>query len=127
MRNFTRQHCPYGQPGDQLWVKETFYAFGRWETRFSAKKGRDEWHFIDMTLECGHQYAYAADGHSFAPHQRSAGTTPCWWKRPAIFMPRAASRILFECIGFRGGSEQDYFMIGFEAAECAHGITGEPK
>lgn len=86
-------NSPYGYAGDRLLVKETFFAWGRWETRFSAKKGRDEWHFIDMTLECGKQYRYVVNmiGEN-APRGRG-GVTPQWWKRPAIFMPRAASRI----------------------------------
>lgn len=97
--------CPYARErGDRLWVRETYYAFGRWETRYSAKKGRDEWHFVDMTLECGHAYRYAADGDGLWPMPRRrqlAGATPEWWKRPAIFMPRAASRILLEVTDLR--------------------------
>lgn len=41
---------PYGKIGDRLWVRETHIAYGRWETRFSEKKRRDEWHFVDMTM-----------------------------------------------------------------------------
>jgi len=117
--------CPYGQPGDRLWVRETHFAWGRWETRYSVKKGRDEWHFVDLTLECGHEYAYAADGHSSAPHRRSAGTTPCWWKRPAIFMPRAASRIDLEVTGVRVEqlqriSESDCYAEGIDTEGAAY-------
>ena len=99
----------YGAPGDQLFVRETFFAYGRWETLFSAEKGRDEWHFVDMTLECGKTYSYAETDRK--PLQmrgkRDADVTPGWWKRPAIFMPRAASRITLEITGVRVERLQD--------------------
>lgn len=98
--------CPYGKPGDRLWVRETFYAFGRWETRFSEKKGRDEWHFVDLTKECGQEYQYPGSM-EFEMPKRSAGITPCWWKRPALFMPRSASRILLEITDVRVERLQD--------------------
>ena len=100
------ERCPYGQPGDRLWVRETFYAWGRWQTRYSTKKGRDEWHFIDMTLESGRQYRFAADMGDNGPRERG-GITPQWWKRPAIFMPRAAIRILLEVVSVRVERLQD--------------------
>ncbi|MDP9548789.1 hypothetical protein [Burkholderia cenocepacia] len=88
---------PYGVPGDHLWVRETFVAYGRWETRFSAKKGRDEWHFVDMTLETGREYRFD----SAAPNAKRGCATPAWWRRPSIFMPRAAARITLEIAGVR--------------------------
>lgn len=95
--------CPYGIPGDRLWVKETFYARGRWETRFSEKKGRDEWHFVDMTPDAGGVYRYAADGamEDAKPRRGINGNMPSWWKRPAIFMPKEASRISLEVTSIR--------------------------
>jgi hypothetical protein len=99
---------PYGFAGDRLWVRETFFAYGRWETRFSAKKGRDEWHFIDMTLECDRAYQYAADNPGVPiTASRHGGVTPEWWKRPAIHMPRVASRIMLEVTGVRIERLQD--------------------
>lgn len=101
--------CPYGFAGDQLWVRETFFAWGRWETRFSAKKGRDEWQFVDMTLEAGKTYSYSATDSNPLPMRgkRDTGIMPGWWKRPAIFMPRAASRITLEIAGVRVERLQD--------------------
>lgn len=93
--------CPYGQPGDRLWVKETFYAYGRWETRFDAAKGRDAWHFVDMTIESGKQYRYAADMGDNGTPERGKGGVVRWWKRPAIFMPRVASRLTDEITAVR--------------------------
>lgn len=106
----TNTLCPYGYEGDQLWVRETFFAYGRWETRFSAKKGRDEWHFVDMTLESGRNYLFAADNENYAANlgaNQGRGVYPGWWKRPAIFMPRAASRITLEIVSVRVERLQD--------------------
>lgn len=93
--------CPYGRMGDHLWVRETFFAYGRWDTRFSEKKARDEWHFIDMTIECGRAYQYDADEPELLLAQGRGGALPGWYRRPAIFMPRAASRILLEIVSVR--------------------------
>jgi hypothetical protein len=88
----------FGQPGDRLWVRETFFAFGRWDTRFNERKLRQEWAFTDMTLASGLAYRYEADaGPGADPHaRREAGAAPAWHKRPALFMPRVASRIVLE-------------------------------
>jgi len=93
----------FGHPGDLLWVRETFFAYGRWQTRFNAAKQREEWYFTDMTLAAGHAWRYAADeGPGADPHAgREAGAPPAWHKRPALFMPRAANRILLEIVDVR--------------------------
>lgn len=95
--------CPYGNAGDYLYVKETFYAWGRWETRFDAKKGRDAWRFIDMTLESGKAYRFSA------PDQLGtrASVTPAWHKRPSLFMPRIATRSLLRIVSVRVERLQD--------------------
>lgn len=86
--------CPYGQPGDRLWVRETYYAWGHWTKRLNKKKGRQEWHFVDETAGTGKAYRYEAD-EKLPRHKRELHEV-CWWKRPAIFMPRAACRITLE-------------------------------
>lgn len=116
--------CPYGQPDDRMWVRETFYAWGRWETRYSAKKGRDEWHFVDMTLESGKAYEYPATGGQPQPmggKRHRGGVAPAWWKRPAIHMPRAASRITLEITGVRVERLQDIS----EADATAEGVQAK--
>ncbi|MCS0629927.1 hypothetical protein NX786_11340 [Telluria mixta] len=91
---------PYGRPGDRLWVRETFFAYGRWEKRYNEKKQRDEWRFVDMTLERSHSYLYAADNPD-VPVEKGRSATPGWHTRPALFMPRAASRILLKVVSVR--------------------------
>lgn len=119
--------CRHGQPGDRLWVKETFFAWGRWETRYSANKRRDEWHFIDAIAECGTRYAYAADYYTsiaLATRKRNGGVVPRYWKRPAIFMPRTVSRITLEVTGVRVERLQ---QISYEDAKAEGIETGAIK
>lgn len=93
--------CPYGQPGDRLWVRETFFAFGCWKTRDNVKENREEWYFVDMTLESGLTYQYAAEPLNVALAAGRGRAAPAWFKRPAIFMPRVASRLLLEVASVR--------------------------
>lgn len=112
----------YGGVGDRLWVRETFYAWGRWETRYSQKKGRDEWHFVDLTATSGRKYRYAAEGDGLIPmpgRREAVGVIPGWWKRPAIFMPHRASRIALEISGVRVQRLQDIS----EADASAEGVA----
>jgi hypothetical protein len=93
----------FGLPGDRLWVRETYFAFGHWETRPKAGKAGDAWYFVDQTRATGQRYRYALDEPDGADPQaaRVAGDLPHWRRRPALFMPRAASRILLEIVGVR--------------------------
>ena len=90
-------HCPYGKPGDQLWVREAF----------RAEEGFD--HIKPSLLEV------AANGKTLAlpfwheaniPHTKGffkfapSGLRPGKY-RPGMFMPRAASRITLEITGVR--------------------------
>jgi len=83
--------CPYGEPGDRLWVRETFYRWtgcGRAPERF-LRIGR-------------YQYCYADDPEFGVDRQRAEqATASCVVTVPSIFMPRLASRIALEITGVR--------------------------
>lgn len=73
--------CPYGQPGDRLWVRENFLQLMHGPVTDGEIKYRADLH----PSETGSQ---PNDG--------------WWWKsRPSIHMPRWASRILLEIISAR--------------------------
>lgn len=77
--------CPYGQPGDKLWVKETFQLCEWFQDHWEPAKLRNECQSVDKF--------YAADG--VLPDQ-----SDLHW-RPSIFMPRWASRITLELTAVR--------------------------
>lgn len=79
--------CPYGQTGDRLWVRETWYC-----DDYRCQRGPylepEDWREIPGMM------VYRADEER--PYE---GEQPVW--RPAIHMPRWASRILLEVTGVR--------------------------
>lgn len=73
--------CPYGKPGDHLWVRETWSAIG-----FAAKLPISE-----MNKAYGDNIVYKADVDQSLYYD---------W-RPSIHMPRWASRITLEIVRVR--------------------------
>ncbi len=78
--------CPYGQPGDRLWVREA------WRVIDVADR------FAPRELTAAHRIWFEADG----PPEPPAGRY-----RPGMFMPRWASRITLEVAGVRVERLQD--------------------
>lgn len=88
--------CPYGKPGDRLWVRETF-AFADKSGSHDAAPD-DHWRPArpGMEPEIYRCWYRASDGH----------TADGFWK-PSIHMPRWASRILLEITDVRVERLQD--------------------
>lgn len=76
--------CPYGQPGDRLWVRET------WRHRAIGEGASDAGQRTD--------YVYRAT-------ENVDGLAERW--KPSIHMPRAASRITLEIVSVRVERLQD--------------------
>ncbi len=114
-------HCPYGQPGDRLWVREEF-NIGRALTNCEGVADDEELWIGRMPKDdprkqafmSAWQICYAADG--------------CDGKmRPSIHMPRWASRILLEITSVRverlqAISEADAVAEGVTAGGSSMGI-----
>lgn len=90
-----KQFCPYGQPGDRLWVRETFGIKIR-----------------NIGGSSGEFYTYrATDPDAGYCSISSGGEIPIKWK-PSIHMPRWASRITLKIVSvhverLRDISEED--------------------
>lgn len=89
-----RECCPYGVPGDRIWVRETFqgplFDFEQMEAyqEDSSKFKKPEF--------C----VYKADGKPAPEFFDADENLHCCW-RPSIHMPRWASRITLEITGVR--------------------------
>lgn len=102
-----RVYCPYGYPGDRLWVREVHYRFGHWEPvsgpRERTRTGRQRWQFVGDSDEVRFE---PPTEHRLGMHHADP-FTPAWHKRLARFMPRAASRITLAITEVRAERLQD--------------------
>lgn len=99
--------CPYGEPGDRLWVREAWAA----DAQVDAIAPRD--------LSQGEPIWFPAD---LSVRQTGCSMISKGRGRPSIHMPRWASRILLEITAVRVERLQD---ISEEQA-LAEGVRGEP-
>lgn len=121
-----RQHvidriCPYGQPGDRLWVRETFALSVVDPDGLSPQDDPENWDVI-----------YRAD-----PEQPSGGWTDANGKRieapwkPSIHMPRWASRIDLEITSVRVERLNDISEADADAEGCerldSERVTFDPE
>lgn len=97
--------CPYGQPGDRLWVRETWNWFDPDEIPEVRRGRRAPFTGQQGARKIPWVAAYAADGHLEHEHLGLA----LW--RPSVHMPRWASRILLEITAVRIERLQDITWI----------------
>lgn len=82
-------HCPYGKPGDLIWVKESFYAYGHWTT-ITDNTGKRKSIFQDLTRDNFYLHQYAAE---WQPKKVAKKGELGWHKRSSLFMPKRIARI----------------------------------
>lgn len=130
--------CPYGQPGDRLWVREK-WRIGAWDEDRGAVAidyfdgPRREWIEVpDPTLDgelfnrLWQQSTDDARAAGLTPdddgrYRWAPGESPCRW-RPSIHMPRWASRITLEITDVRVERLQDISTVD----ALAEGVNVHP-
>ncbi|SNS16878.1 hypothetical protein [Pseudomonas segetis] len=115
--------CPYGKPGERLWVRESWWQAGDWQATY-PEDDTGAWFGSNRVI-------YSADGtppnepNRLYPNALRNGSysaaepNKIWRHRPSIHMPRWACRILLEVTEVRVERLQD---ITEEQAR-AEGIT----
>lgn len=109
--------CRYGEPGDHLYVRETWAPADLWESGYEREKPQS----IRFRAD-GKAYTYGPNG-EFHELDTYAWSQPDKW-RPSIFMPKWASRIELLLKGIRVQrlqdiSWQDAIAEGIEPVLCA--------
>lgn len=104
--------CPYGKPGERLWVRETCCCDG-WSVHYMADNGHVE-------------FGYTRYDDALKLHHYAGGFSK---QVPSIHMPRWASRIDLEITSLRIErlnqiTPEDAVSEGIEAFAAEHKLTG---
>lgn len=107
--------CPYGKPGDILWVRET------WQHDLKIDLAKDKAEFVPNG-----KFVFAADGTQIVAYE--TGKYGRW--KPSIHMPKVACRIWLEVVGSRVErlqeiTEEDAAKEGLVAHDEYSYIPGE--
>lgn len=92
--------CPYGVPGDRLWVREATWIWCERRPNGKTAKGLQKWRYVPTKHP---RVVYCADGSkpTDPPVQHDGGNWFMWRYKAARFMPRWASRITLEITDVR--------------------------
>lgn len=113
------QVCPFGQPGDKLWVRETFCLVD------DTEYGYEKW--IEIDYRATPRYAESCVTHPAGWENAPNDLEALKW-RPSIHMPRWASRILLEIVSVRVERLQDISEEDAKAEGASLGrVFGEGK
>lgn len=126
--------CPYGQPGDRLWVRETWgvisHSWDKHGNRVKWTPNRPATAIREMPFgKCyysGH-VIYAADGPNEWSDDDDGGGEPRSLWHPSIHMPRWASRILLEITDIRVERLQDITFADAQAEGWPPMVDGKPN
>lgn len=115
------RHCPYGQPGDRIWVRETFAA------RFEYDQCKP------TEIHPTQNIFYLADGKTDIEkrYPEIEHSSRGKW-RPSIFMPHWASRITLEIVNVRVErvqdiSDEDAISEGVTLEMRGRGLSRKPR
>jgi hypothetical protein len=137
INNYLLEHCPYGQIGDRLWVKESWKIIGwDFEGRFTIQyrdeiKKNYEPSENEITDEQAVKYAIQCSDDCMDAGLKSDldgnficdGILPTMWRSP-LFMPRWASRITLEIINVRIQRVQEISEDDAKSEGCLASNTG---
>jgi hypothetical protein len=90
-------HCPYGQVGDVLYVKETHYRFGHWIKNGLTKTGRQKWLFKPNDNEV----RFMDNPPTVNVHKLGEKDAVGWFKRSSLFLPHKLARLHLEITNIR--------------------------